>query len=208
MLHLKNNKNPPKNTCRYHYQNLDDIIYCSWDTEQNKLKLVILGHFLPFIPLKPPKFKTLKNEKICWRYHHFIHVHQKSQLYDVQFLRYKQNFFVLLGYFFALLPPPLLLVPNIKILKKKKKKKWKKWLEILSFYTYMCAINEDHMIYDSWNIRCDSEIFAIWSHFLPFLPLTTWKIKISTLKKTSGDLSYHFTYLHHKWQSYDAWFLR
>ena len=44
-----------KNTCRYHYQNLHDMIYSSWDIEQNKLKLVILGHFLPFIPLKTTK---------------------------------------------------------------------------------------------------------------------------------------------------------
>ena len=38
-----------KNTCRYNYQNLDDMIYSSWDTEKNILKLGILGHFLPFI---------------------------------------------------------------------------------------------------------------------------------------------------------------
>ena len=58
---------------RYHYQNLDDKIYSSWNIEQNILKLVILGHFYP---LKTPKIKILKNEKICWRYH-FTHVHQK-----------------------------------------------------------------------------------------------------------------------------------
>ena len=37
-----------KNTCRHHYQNLDDMIYKSWDIKQNILKLVILGQFLPF----------------------------------------------------------------------------------------------------------------------------------------------------------------
>ena len=37
-----------KNTCRYHYQDLDDMIYSSWDIEQNILKLVTLGHFFPF----------------------------------------------------------------------------------------------------------------------------------------------------------------
>ena len=46
--------NIKKNTCRYHYQNLNDMIYSSWDKEQNKLKLVILGHVLPFILLKAP----------------------------------------------------------------------------------------------------------------------------------------------------------
>ena len=39
-----------KNTCSYHYQNLDDKTYSSWDIEQNILKLVILGHFLLFTP--------------------------------------------------------------------------------------------------------------------------------------------------------------
>ena len=63
-----------KNTCRYNYQNLDDTIYNSWDMEQNILKLVILDHFLPFYPTKTPKIKILKNEKICWRYHHFTEV--------------------------------------------------------------------------------------------------------------------------------------
>ena len=89
MLHLKKKKTKNKKTPTYHYQNLDDMIYSSWDKEQNKLKLVILGHFLPFIPLKPSKIKILKYEKICWRYHHFTHVHQKSQSYDVWFLRYR-----------------------------------------------------------------------------------------------------------------------
>ena len=84
-----------KNTLRHHYQNLDDMIYSSWDIEQNILKLVILGHFLPFYPLKTPKIKILKNEKICWRYHRFTHVHQKPQSYDVWFLKYRQNFFVI-----------------------------------------------------------------------------------------------------------------
>ena len=52
-----------------------EMIYSPWDIEQNILKLVILGHFLPFYPLKTPKIKILKNEKICWRYHHFTHVY-------------------------------------------------------------------------------------------------------------------------------------
>ena len=51
------------------------------------------------------------------------------------------------GPFFALLPPhpQPLTIPKIKILKKNEKKH----LEILSFYTYNCTINENHMIYGS-----------------------------------------------------------
>ena len=44
-------------------------------------------------------------------------------------------------------------------------------IEILSIYTYMCTINEDHMICGSWNIRCDRQIFVIFGHFLLFQPL-------------------------------------
>ena len=106
MLHFL--KKTMKSTCRYHYQKLGDMIYSSRDTEQNKLKLVILGHFLPFISLKTPKIKILKNEKICWKYHHFTHVHQKSQSYDVQFLRDGQKYFVILGHFLPFYLPPSL----------------------------------------------------------------------------------------------------
>ena len=74
------------------------------------------------------------------------------------------------GLFFALLPcPHSLMILKIKILKKE----WKKFLEILLFYTYMWwmkIINEDHLTYGSWIIRCDTEIFVILGHFLPFYP--------------------------------------
>ena len=59
-------KNIKKNTCRYNYQNLDDriyMIYSSWDIEQNILKLVILGHFLPFYPRKNPKNQNFEKWK-------------------------------------------------------------------------------------------------------------------------------------------------
>ena len=120
MLHFLKKK-IKKNTCRYHYQNLDDMIYSSWDIEQNILKLVILGHFLPFYPLKTPKIKILKNEKICWRYHHFTHVYQKSQYmmygsWDTEWDRLNfLSFWVIL----------CLMIPKIKILKKIWKTAWR-----------------------------------------------------------------------------------
>ena len=76
-------------------------------------------------------------------------------------------------------PPNDLMIPKIKILKKKKKKKC---LEILSFCTYMCTIKEDHMIYGSWNIRCDR-------HFLPFYPPNNPKNQnFEKMKKTPEDI--------------------
>ena len=141
------------------------MIYSSWGTEQNKMKLVILRHFLPFIPLKPPKIKILKNEKICWRYHHFTHVHQKSQSHDVWFLR-QTEFFVILGHFLPFYLSPIM-IPNIE----SSKKKWKKCLEILSFYTYMCTSNDDHMIYGSWDMEhVTDRIFCYFGPFFALLP--------------------------------------
>ena len=94
------------------------------------------------------------------------------------------RFFCDFGPFFALLPLPIM-IPKIKILKKKRKKS----LEILSFYTCMCTINKDLMIYGSQNIRCDRQKFmSFWAIFCPFNPLTTQKIKILKLKEIPGDI--------------------
>ena len=85
------------------------MIYSPSDIEQNILKLVILGHFFPFTTSKTSKTKILKNEKICWSYHHFTNVYQKSQSYDVHFLRLKvrqTGFFVILGHFLPFYTTP------------------------------------------------------------------------------------------------------
>ena len=66
----------------------------------------------------------------------------------------------------------------------------------------MCTINEDHI----WNVRCNRQKFSSFRDiFCPFSPLTTCKIKILTLELKHLE-RYHFTHLHHKWQSY-VWFL-
>ena len=70
------------------------------------------------------------------------------------------------------------------------------------------------MIYGYWNRRCDRQnFFAILVHFLPFHPLTTWKIKTFWKIEKKQQLEYHenknhFTHVHLKWQPYDVWFLR
>ena len=114
---------------------------------------------------------------------------QKITIYDVQFLRYgvrQTELFVILGGFLPFSNPPSpLMIPKIKILKKKLKRS----LEILSFYTYMWTINEDHVIYGSWNIRCNKQKFSsFWAIFCLFSTLTTWKTKILKLKKIPEDV--------------------
>ena len=71
-------------------------------------------------------------------------------------------------------------------------KKWKKCLEVLFFYTYICTINEDHMIHGSWNIVQHREIFAISGHFfLLFQPLDILKNQNFTLNKHLEILSFY-----------------
>ena len=55
MLHLflKNKEKKPWDIIILHLgtKNLDDMIYSSWYIERDRLKLVILRHFLPFYHL-------------------------------------------------------------------------------------------------------------------------------------------------------------
>ena len=154
-----------KNTCRYHYQNLDDMIYSSWDKGKNILKLVILGYFSSFYPLKKPKIKILKNEKICWRYHHFTHMHQKSQLYDVWFLRYgvrQTKCFVIMDHFLPFYYPMDPENQNFE--------KMKKTLEDI-IILQMFTINDNHMIYGFSDMECNRQnLLSFWTVFCPFTP--------------------------------------
>ena len=77
-------------------------------------------------------------------------------------------------------------------------------LEMLSFYTNMCAINEDH--YDIWflNIRCDRQIFVILGWLLPFYPRPfndpkNQNFEKKIIKKMPGDVILVYKYVHHKW---------
>ena len=86
------------------------------------------------------KIRILKKwKKHCWRYHHFKHVYQKPESYEVQFLRYGvwQIFFVVLGHFLPFYPPP----PN-----KSENEIFEKsicWCHILN----LCNKKHNHMMY-------------------------------------------------------------
>ena len=122
------------------------MIYSSGDIRCYRLKLVIMGHFLPFYPPSPenPKKSEFQKNKDCWRYHHFTHVHhhhfthvyQNPPSYELWVLKYgvrDKNFFVILGHFFCPFTP--LTTWKIKILNKQKKH-----LEMSSFYTRVSKI--------------------------------------------------------------------
>ena len=78
-------------------------VLIKWGTPQNFL-LAFIDELWNFW-----KIRILKKwKKHCWRYHHFKHVYQKPQSYEVQFLRYGvwQIFFVILDHFLPFYPPP------------------------------------------------------------------------------------------------------
>ena len=78
-------------------------------------------------------------------------------------------------------------------------------------------LTHKHHIWKSyvWSLRYGArwtKCFVIWDCFFPFTPLMTQKFKIlkkwKTKTKTKTRRHYNFTNVHHKWQSYDKWFLR
>ena len=72
----------------------------------------------------------------------------------------------------------------------------------------MCTINDNHMMYGSWDMEHNKHNFlSFWTNFCPFTPFSTQKIKI--LKKWKNTCRYyHFTHVYHKWQSHDLRFLK
>ena len=145
--------------------NMKGRIYCNF------------GLFFALLP--PPRLTTQKiqnsekRKKNTWRYDHFTHVDHKWQSYDVWFLRFLRNrvwqteHFVILELFLSFYPPH----PN----NSEKKETWR--------YYHMCTINNNHMMYGSWEMECDRQFWIILDHFFALL---IWRSKI--LKKWSKTL--------------------
>ena len=69
--------------------------------------------------------------------------------------------------------------------------------------------NDNHMVYGSWDIARDRHSFFVsLDRFLPFYLPSNPKNENFEKNKKSIWRHYHFTYVYHKWLSYDVWFLR
>ena len=145
--------------------------------------MVILGHFLPFYPLRPQKSRFLKMEKFAGDIiilHMYTKNHNHMMYGSWHMDCYRQNFLSLWTIFYPFTPP----------YGPRKSKFWKteKILEdiiILQIFT----INDSHMIYGFSDIECNRIFFfclSFWTVFCPFTPLTIQKIKI--LKKWKKPL--------------------
>ena len=157
------------------------MIYSSWDIEQHILKLVILTYFFPFTPLKTPKIKILKNEK---KHMEIISFYHKLQSYDVWFLRYgvrHTEFFVTLDCFLPFYPPTNPENQNFEKMKKNIE-------DIINLH--MCTINDNHMMYGSWEMECDRQTFlSFWTFFCIFTPPNNPKNQnFEKMKKTPWDI--------------------
>ena len=90
-----------------------------------------------------------------------------------------------------------------------KSKFWKNEKNTWRYY-HLTHVNHKWQSYDVWFLRYGvwQTKFSFWAIFCPFTPLTAWKIKILNKWKKNTWRCYHLTHVYHKWQSYDAWFLR
>ena len=165
-------------------------------------------HFRPLFDLSAPlttrKIKILKLKKASGDIT-ILHIciinddnHMMYGSWDME--RNRQNYLPLWTVFSHLPPLP----NNPKNLNFEKMKKTPGDNIIL----HMCTINDNHMMYRSWDTKRNGQNFLLfWTIFYPFTPITTQKIKI--LKKwKNGRRHYHFTHVYHKWKSYYVWFLR
>ena len=113
-------------------------------------------------------------------------MYHKWQSYDVWFLKYgawQTYFFVILDHFLHFYP---LTTQKIKILIKMIKLPG----DMIIFH--MCTINDIHMMYGFWDMKCDEQNFlSFWTIFFPFYPPNNPKnpnFEELKKKKTPGDI--------------------
>ena len=109
------------------------MIYISWDIEYDRLKLVIIGQFLPLFSPKTQKsiiFKKLKNIIIL----HMYTENHNHMMYDSWDMECDRHNFLSFGAIFALLPHYW----------SRKMKLWKNVKNTLRYYSFT------HMYHNLW----------------------------------------------------------
>ena len=150
--------------------------------EFDRLKLLIMGHFLPFYSLTPLKIikkcEFWKNENNCWIYHHFTHVYQWGTVLEI--LSETTRIFCHFGPFLALLTSSNLENKNFEKMKKASGS------EII---LHTGTKNSDHMMHASCDKECDRHKFLLFGAiFCPFTPLLSPKKKYGKTVKKPGDI--------------------
>ena len=158
-------KKPPGDIITSHMCTINDnhMMYSSWDMEHDWQNFfVILDLFLSFCAPNKPENQNFEKLKKTPGDNHFKHMYHKWQSYGVWFLRYwawQTKYFCYFGPFFALSAPK-----NSKNQNFEKMKKAPGDIIIL----HKCTINENHMMYCSWDMKHDGQNFlSFWSGFCP-----------------------------------------
>ena len=143
---------------------------------------VILDHFLHFYPsnnLKNQNFEKMKKPVWDLITLHLHTINDSHMMYGSWYMKCnEQNFFVNLDHFLHFYP-----TNNPKNQNSEKMKKPLGNIIIL----HLCTINDNHMMYGSWDIKRDGQNFlSLWTIFYTFTLLTNQKIKI--LKKRKSHL--------------------
>ena len=136
-------------------------------------------------------------KKNYWRYHHFTCVYQKSQSYDVRFLRYRvrHNFLRFWSIFFSFIP---LMIPKMKTLKQ-----WKKMPGDI-ILLHIRTINEDHVIYG--HIRCNRQNFlSFWAIFFHFHPPNDPENQTFEKLKKTDIIILHMCTINDNHTMYSSW---
>ena len=128
----------------------------------------------------------LKKKKNTWIYHYFTPVYQKSQWYDLQFLRYRawQTEIGNFRLFFTLIPK-----------KEPKKSKFWKNEKYCWRYRHYCTKKQNHIWFTVPRYRMrQTEFFVILGHFLLFCPPNDPENKnFGKMKKSPGDITTSYT---------------
>ena len=144
--------------------------------------------FYPFTPLRTQKIKILKKMKKTPGHIIILHMctindnHIMYGSWDIKC--HRQNFLSFQTMFCPFYPPKKL---KNQILKKLKKMSW----DIILLH--MHTINDNHMMYGSWDMERDGQNFlSFWTILCHITLLKTWKIKIlknlKKKKKLPGDI--------------------
>ena len=153
-----------------------DMIYSSWVIEHEGLKLVIVGHFLPFTHLRPQKisFEKMKNLLEISSFYICVpknHKHMMLGSWDTEWD--VQNFLSYWAIFCPFTPPP---TPPPNNQENQNFEKIKKALADVVLL-HVCTLYGDQMMYGSWDIKHNEQNFlSFWAIFCPFTPLKTKKI--------------------------------
>ena len=97
----------------------------------------------------------------------------------------RQNFFLLLDHFLPFYPPNNPENQNFEKMKK---------VPGDIIISQKCTINDNHMMYDSWDMKCERQNFlSFLAIFCPFTPLTTQKLKIFKKWKKQQEIPSFYT---------------